>query len=626
MKKILFVSGITLLCIVLNAQTPYYYYYNGERQYLSLNTEYAFLSVKGELPADVKLRGVKATVLQSNKNQHQEKGITSHFCMELQFNEKLSDKQYLGLLADIKRKNKEVIVSPYFKVKENGKIGLSNFFYVSLKEEGDSALLRQMAERTECLIVRRDIYMPLWFILCTTEASELNAMECANLFYESGLFQYAEPDLMGVFSSASVNDPCFGDQWGLKNTGQYGGTTGIDIKVYEAWEISTGSDVIVAVIDDGAERNHLDLLANMLPDSLHRDIRLDNFGTIYESSPSVVYTEHGTACAGIIGAARNNDEGIAGIAPDCKLMDISIAPGQYPLLAQMYAHGINWAWQKGADVINCSWGIDIQYGHYITTPIDNAVTQGRGGKGCVVVAASHNQDVNSVSFPASLDNVIAVGAISPCGERKSKTPSCDTETSWGSNYGEKLDIMAPGVLISTTDRQGSGNGYNYDYYTYIPVHETHGGTILTSDYSDYNYTAMFWGTSSACPHVAGVAALILSVNPNLTGQQVRDIIESTAQKVGGYNYQITSGRPNGTWHEEMGYGLVDASAAVTCAMPVNFTNQTVTTNTTVEGCEVIVKDVTVTNNATLILEGERSVKISGPFKAESGTELKMRTK
>ena len=93
-----------------------------------------------------------------------------------------------------------------------------------------------------------------------------------------------------------------------------------------------------------------------------------------------------------------------------------------------------------------------------------------------------------------------------------------------------------------------------------------GGNKITSDYTNRDYTVWFNGTSAACPHVAGVAALILSVRPNLTGQQVRNIIEQTAQKVGGYSYATTSGRPNGTWHQETGYGLVDAYAAVRKAL------------------------------------------------------------
>ena len=234
---------------------------------------------------------------------------------------------------------------------------------------------------------------------------------------------------------------------------------------------------------------------------------------------------------------------------------------QTPNLRQELAAGINWAWQNGADVISNSWAHDALIGSYITDAIDRAVTYGRSGLGCIIAFCAQNQNF-SIVYPATLPNVIAVGAISPCGERKSPS-SCDTETGWGSNYGLELDIVAPGVLISTTDIQGL-DGYNPNF----PIHLLYGGSIISNDYTDPDYTAWFGGTSAACPHAAGVAALVLSVNPNLTGQQVRNIIESTAQKVRPdlYNYAIEPGRPNGTWHEEMGYGLVDAYAAVSAAV------------------------------------------------------------
>lgn len=187
-----------------------------------------------------------------------------------------------------------------------------------------------------------------------------------------------------------------------------------------------------------------------------------------------------------------------------------------------------------ADVLNNSWG-GGSYSTLIDTAIKNATNNGRSGKGCIVVFSSGNNNKDYVNFPAYLDNVMAVGAMSMCNERKSPS-SCDKEN-WGAHYGNALDIVAPGVSIYTTDNNGT-SGYSL---------------------TDYSY---FNGTSSSAPHVAGVAALILSANPNLTGKEVRDIIEKTAQKVGGYNYQNHGNRPNGTWNNEMGYGLVDAYKAV----------------------------------------------------------------
>jgi len=231
-----------------------------------------------------------------------------------------------------------------------------------------------------------------------------------------------------------------------------------------------------------------------------------------------------------------------------------------PNIKQKLANGINWAVQNGAHIISNSWGSDLLISSLIDDAITNALTNGRGSLGCVVVFATGN-DNGAVQYPANSNpNILAVGAMSQCGQRKSPT-SCDTEFRWGSNFGATLDIVAPGVLIPTTDRTGV-NGYNPN----IPIHTWSGGNLLTTDYTNNDYTTWFNGTSSACPHVAGVAALILSVNPSLTGPQVRDIIEQTAQKVGGYNYTTTTGRPNGTWHNEMGYGLVNALCAVQNAL------------------------------------------------------------
>lgn len=164
--------------------------------------------------------------------------------------------------------------------------------------------------------------------------------------------------------------------------------------------------------------------------------------------------------------------------------------------------------------------------------------------GSVVLFSSGNNN-QDVIFPARLENVIAVGASSFCDERKSFT-SCDNEDWWGSNFGESLDLVAPGVEIWTTDISGA-NGYT-----------------LEDDEPDFN------GTSSACPNAAGVVALILSVNPELTQQEAREILERSTDKIDGYNYSITQGQPHGSWNSEVGYGRVNAFAAVQMAQ--QFTN------------------------------------------------------
>ncbi len=151
--------------------------------------------------------------------------------------------------------------------------------------------------------------------------------------------------------------------------------------------------------------------------------------------------------------------------------------------------------------------------------IDSALISGRNGLGSVVVFASGNFSPD-IDYPAYYNpDILCVGSITAAGSRASS-----------SGYGSALDVIAPGDSILST----------------LPN----------------NITGILSGTSMAAPHVSGIAALVLSVNPNLTQDEVRDAIEFTCTKIGSYNYAITSGRTNGTWHQQMGYGLVNAHAAV----------------------------------------------------------------
>ena len=195
------IIGNESIVIAAQVENPYYFYnHDGKKVYLTLNTEYAFLSMnKPQTPAEISKRGVKISEFKSDnseRKQYKNEQKSNRYWAEFSFEENLKDEQYLDLLSDIKRQNSDVIISPYFKIKTDDKIGLSNFFYVKLKEEKDVALLEKMAEQTGSIIIEQDTFMPLWFTLSVTEASKLNALECANFFYESGLFAESEADLM----------------------------------------------------------------------------------------------------------------------------------------------------------------------------------------------------------------------------------------------------------------------------------------------------------------------------------------------------------------------------------------------------------------------------------------------
>ncbi|MBC7923336.1 MAG: S8 family serine peptidase, partial [Ferruginibacter sp.] len=518
----------------------YFFYYQGRPQPLRLNTEYAYVVTSEEVTDSSQLGkalGEEASVIRFSEDNtaqtlrpvSQTDPKREHWA-EIQLRSKRSDAEYVDYLRKLKEGGFLKVVSPYFQNQRASKIGLSHYFYVKLKSNEDFPVLAKMAGESNVLIVGQNKFMPLWYTLKCTDQSPSNALENANRFYESGLFTHAEPDLMTDDAIHAANDPEYVNQWGLANTGQYGGTVGTDVRAEDAWQITKGSrEVVVAVLDHGFEMNHPDLQGN-------------TFGTGFDSesgtSPALVLGSHGTACAGIIGAIQDNHTGVSGVAPNVRLMSVSNSLAGSPASRQKRADGINWAWLNGAHVISNSWSSAVPYA-IIDDAITNAFTSGRGGLGTLVVFAAGN-DNGGVSYPAnSHADIVAVGAMSQCAERKSPT-SCDGE-GWGSNFGAQLDVVAPGVFISTTDRQGA-NGYT--------------GT---------DYTSFFNGTSSACPMVAGVAALVLSVNPCLTHDQVEDILEQSAQKAGTYAYAASVGRPNGTWHNEMGYGLVDAEAAVQLA-------------------------------------------------------------
>ncbi|MEE2889405.1 MAG: S8 family serine peptidase, partial [Planctomycetota bacterium] len=337
----------------------------------------------------------------------------------------------------------------------------------------------------------------------------------------------AEPNFIhDLPEMATPNDPLFPNQWDMQNTGQTGGTIGADMKAAAAWDISTGSSsIVVAVIDEGVDVDHPDLAANMVTG--HDAVTADPTpGGVPGNANST--DGHGTCCAGIIAAVGNNGIGVTGVTWNSKIMPIRIGFGNYWTQTDWIIDGLTWPVDNGADILSNSWG-----GGSPSTSIQNAVvygtTNGRGGLGCPVFFASGNEN-STVSYPAAYPEAIAVGASSPCDERKSPS-SCDGETWWGSNYGATLDFVAPGPLTTTVDIAGSGG------------------------YSSTDYTSSFNGTSSATPHAAGAGALLLAVAPDLTHDQVRTYMRQTADDQVGPPSEDTAG-----FDIYMGYGRINCES------------------------------------------------------------------
>lgn len=526
-------TTITLLMIIivqLATAQEWFYYYEGEKIPLELSTEKVYVKFK-----EGKTLYEKKQIIASIPFIGPFEKTPSQIFKDEAIIEVSSPKSAANI-RDILfglNNNKDVsVANPFLKAPDNTLQGITERFVVKLKSPADYSELDRLTKETKTTIAEQNEFEPSHYVIVANKNSNGNALEMANYFHETGIFEFAEPSFKRILKRQCSNDQLFNKQWGLHNTGQHGGVSGADIKVCQAWEITRGRDVVsVAIIDEGVDLNHPDLVDNLLPgfDATGGG----NYGA-HQGDDA-----HGTACAGIVAASGNNGIGVAGVAPNSRIIPVRIAIGDgnggWITEDIWIANGINWSWQNGADILSNSWGGGTPSAQ-ITNAIDNAVFNGRGGLGCPVLFASGNNN-GAVHFPATNPNVITVGAMSMCNERKN-TSSCDGENNWGSNFGNELDVVAPGVRIQTTDISGYAG------------------------YDNGDYTDSFNGTSSACPHAAGVMALILSVNRCLSGQDAKNILELSCDKVGNFCYNPTSDRPNGNWNDQMGYGRINAFKAV----------------------------------------------------------------
>ena len=406
------------------------------------------------------------------------------------------------------------------------RMALTNEVIVKIAPEAAGNVLSSIVANYGAKIVKSGLLNANINILKLSALTGMDVLEISDTINSIAGVEYAQPNYIRLLNRLATipDDTYFSSQWNLNNTGQFGWTFDADIDAPEAWDINRGSATVsIAIIDEGVDLTHEDLIANLLPG-------YDATGQGSGGGPNS-WDGHGTSCAGIASAVSNNARGVAGVNWNVKIIPVRIAyspvscKGCYWVTTDaILADGIQWAADNGADVLSNSWG-----GGLPAAVINNAIlyakTNGRGGLGSVVAFASGNGN-GPIIYPATNPNVLAVGATSPCDERKSPT-SCDGETWWGSSYGPELDIAAPGVRIYTTDIMGAGG------------------------YTAGNYMSNFNGTSSATPHVAGLAGLIISADPSLTATQVEYVIMSSADDLG------PPGRDN-----QFGYGRINAYNAL----------------------------------------------------------------
>lgn len=422
-------------------------------------------------------------------------------------------------LPDMSENSAVLYSAPFFLTQNGCEVGLTNLFSVKLKQESDITKLNIFAQKHKVSIVEKDLIMVGWYLLACTSKSTGNALEMANAAYESGEFSQTDvsfiDDIKPSVEPSLYNDPLFSNQWNLVNNTYLG----IDINFNLLHKITTGNpNVIVAVIDTGMQLDHPDMPISYGWDATSATSPAKLY--IYDNNS---WTNHGTGTSSLIVAKPNNNIDIVGIAPDVKLMPISVNfVGSKS--SNNLAAAISYATPKGAAIISNSWS-GKQPHSKINEAVRYALSSGRNGKGSVLVFSSGNESWNKDMYPhAMFPPIINVGNMTRSGKRSSS-----------SNFGTHLDVVAPGTSIPTLAPNGN--------------------------------TGISDGTSFACPQVAAIAALVLSANPNLTVKQVADVIENSAQKLSGYNFTQTSGRNNGPWNVEVGYGLVDAFNSVASSLP-----------------------------------------------------------
>ena len=455
-----------------------------------------------------------------------------------------------------------------YHISPDSPIHITSEFGVKLNNLADTIYLQQLAEQTHTEIIQYEGWGN-WFTLKTTAESVADALTCSNIFYESGRFKAVDPYFNFCFRTQSYTptDSLYSQQWAIDGVD-------IDINVKDVWNLTKGNrNVKIAIVDDGINKSlpELSSVNFVSPYNTNNNTSTDIETTLYYGKG------HANAIASII-AANHNQGPMAGIVPNISLMNIYV--DLINISSYKISRGIMWAVNNGADIINCSWGAhpDVNLSFYnslkseqLEEALDSALYNGRNGKGCVVVFAAGNEYRSTCSYPASYNpDLLVVGSIQKNGKRAPY-----------SNYGPKLDIVAPGDTVM----------------------------IYTNDGFKLNGC----GTSYAAPHVAAVAGMLLSLDRNLTREQVVRFIERSTQKIPGPNlddpYEYEYNSEDGYRTEELAHGLLDANNAIN----TDFSDQIIGGTCKIDGINIFVENLNHRKNSFIEMKASRNVVINKDF-------------
>ena len=389
--------------------------------------------------------------------------------------------------------------------------------------------------------------------------SPATSLQASHKLREAG-FSSAEPQLYRNHYDFCIlpNDPLFVNEWHLRGRGQNGAKKASDARITPVWEqrdssgnFIRGTGVTIGITDTGFQMDHPDLASNNIV-SLGYDFGTDEPG----GDPVYASDNHGTSVAGVAAARGYNAKGVAGVAPYASLASQRIDFGNFTdeIEAATYVHG-----GSSIRIKNNSWGSSASTYPYGLGPLSQSALAAAANSGTVIHFSAGNslQEQGNVNFMGEQNSIytLAVAASNDQGKQTDySTPGAAvliTAPSGGDVYG--LSSSRP-QGTSTTDRTGP-DGYNS------------GGVFINgkADYTDADYTENFNGTSSACPVVSGVTALLLQANPSLNWRDVKEIyIRSATRNDSGDSDWARNGA--GFWfNHKYGAGLINASEAVRLA-------------------------------------------------------------
>lgn len=446
-------------------------------------------------------------------------------------------------LDEVRQKDKvEVGTHVYFAEGSNRPMVPTGEIYITFEEGVGPDEQQIVLEEYHLELVER---RTATLVITRVTAQSPNPLKAAASLQALSLVATAEPDLdmpLDEYAFSAPADSLLPHQWHLNNDGfvidvNFRLKKGADSRVVSAWNRlgNTGkANITVAVIDNGFDTNHPDLRGKIFKpwDLWTGSSNLPQGDTRFT---------HGTPCASVAIAASNG-QGIVGAAPGVRFMPINGTSFSAKTTEEMFDYCI----RNGADVISCSWGTtDARYSLNTIKEqaIAKAAREGRGGKGCVILYAVGNDDLNYVNYYSAHPDVIAVAA----------STSQDSHANY-SNRGREVSICAPSngdwPIIAARASWDPGLNWETGNFKYWRDGRDRG----------HNYKH-FGGTSSATPLVAGICALILSANPDLTAKEVKEILQNTADKIGHSSEYSSAGHST-----KYGYGRVNADRAVAEAL------------------------------------------------------------